>query len=163
MFLQRTSSTTIALWTANESLDFPVPIVLSTGTGTEKFFNIDTPPVNVIRKQSLNGKIINYTRPVLVSGSVTLHPQSNALVSLRKVLKSQETNRTIVPGTALVINLSTLIVTVYPNFAWNAPYSTSNRNKTMEDVSLTYTCSPPNEVAYSLIESSITSILGFVG
>lgn len=162
MFLQKTASDTIALWTSNNDA-FPLPITISTGTGIENFFNIDQPPINIITRQTLNRNIYAMVRPIVMTGSVTFHPQSTALVALRSLLMYQQTSGVPVYGTLLIINSGAITVDKYQDFLWTSPYPAANRNRVMSDISLSFSCQPPTEVSLGSIASIGTTLAGVLG
>lgn len=162
MFLQKTSLDSIAIWTPLGGI-FVKPIVLSTGTGVENFFNIDQPPTNVIMRQTLNRNIFSIVRPVVLTGSATFQPQSDALVALRAILEYQRDNGVAVYGTCIIINAGSLLMDRYDKFIWSNPYSSPNRNKVLSDVSLNFTCNPPSSISLGSIAAIGTTISGILG
>lgn len=159
LFLQKTALDSIAIWTPISDV-FIKPIILSTGNGVDSFWNIDQPPQNVIMRQTLNRNIVTSVRPVLVSGSATFHPESDALVALREILQFQDGAGVKVPGIVVIINAGAILMDKYSGCVWTNPYSGPNRNKVLGDVTLTWTSKPATAVSLGSIASIYNTLSG---
>lgn len=156
----KTSLDSIAVWTSN-SPAFKIPIILSTGTGIDNFLNIDQPVQNIIVRTTLNGNTYSHVRQTRITGSATFHPQSSALSSLRDVTQQQQNSRISLPGTLIIINIQSLLEDTYKNLIWTNPYSGSNRNHILEDVTMTFNSDPPTSISLGSIASALIAAAAF--
>lgn len=159
MFLQKTAKDSVAIFTTSNS-NFLLPITLSTGTGIDDFLTLNAAPQNTVIRQTVNGNVIKYIRPSVITGTITLHPQSNALPALREITEYQNTTRIPVKGTLLVINFGAVQFDKYTGFYFTSPYTGPSRGKVLSDVNFTFASNPATGLSLAAAQSIFTSLSG---
>ncbi len=165
ILLNKTAKDSIAIWTPltgniSAGLDFIKPIILSSGVGVDNFINIDPPPIKVIQRIGMNGAPWSSVRKVMLSGSATFNPSSTALISLRNILAYQNSNNISVSGIMIIINAGALLMDTYRNFEWTSPYQGANRNRVLSDITLTFSCSPPQAISLGALGAILGQFTG---
>ena len=157
--LNKTAQDSIALFMPKVNPNFLVPIVLSTGTGVERFLNFD-PTQNVIVKQSINRNMYSYTTPTILTGTATFHPASNALTDLREILAYQATTGLTLKGTLTILNFQAMTFDKYTGFVWTSPFIGASRNRVMEDLDFSFACNPATEISLAFVTSLLGGLAG---
>jgi len=160
MLLQKTTYNTIAIWQPDKYTGLVKPLVLSTGTGIENFFNLDEPPISTVQVQSINRQIFSYQKPTLIQGSCTFNVASSGLVAVREILQKQETKGIAYSGTGIIISLGALIYTQYENMVFTTSFTGASINKTYGDVYIRFSSKPPKQVSLGSVASVFTSLSG---
>jgi|OM-RGC.v1.022841762 hypothetical protein len=145
-YYQATSVDTVAVFVA-DSLQFPLPIVLSTAVGRSEFIRFDQIPNTVQKMPSMNRQVEWSTNThAVIGGTITLSPQSLALSAIREIVTYQTGTGDIIKGTVSITNAGSQIQTVIRNFSFvNPPYGMAWM-KSISDVTLRFSCGVPNQV-----------------
>lgn len=160
LFLNSTSLDTIAIFMPSNNIKFILPITLSSGSGRNAFINIEQPQVNVVVRQSLNRKICRYTRPTMINGTITLHPQSTALSSIREITEYQNNTGVAVVGTLFILNIQAAQFDKYKEFSFTSVYQGGNRNKVLEDVAIQFSSLGPTAISLAIATTIFNTLSG---
>lgn len=160
LFLNATSVDTIAIFMPVNNVKFSLPITLSSGTGRNEFINIEQPQVNVVVRQSINRKICRYTRPAMINGTITLHPQSTALSAIRQITEYQNNTGISVNGTFFILNIQAAQFDKYSDFSFTSVYQSANRNKTLGDVQIQFSSLPPTAISLAVATTLFNTLSG---
>lgn len=145
--LNRTALDTVAVFVPNNLSLSQTPLVLSTGTGVDNFISFETPKDYINVDITMNGELIESVSNVKINGTMTFHPQSTSLIGIREIQEAQIKSKQSIPGTLSITNPSSLIQRVYRNFRFTNVITGANTGRSLDMVSVRFTCLPPQEIS----------------
>jgi hypothetical protein len=160
MFLAKTVTDSLAIWVPYKITGFSKPIVLSTGNGVTDFVTLDQGQIAIVQKTSLNRNIYQYEKPTLVTGNMTFHVASDALIAIREIIQAQSNKMLGISGICSILVIGSATYTQYKNFVWTSQFTGASLGKVSSDVPMSFSSAPPTQISLGAILSIGTSLSG---
>ena len=124
----------------NANIQQPIP--LQAGTGVSQLMSIDSTD-GMLYERTVTGDVSVALLPTVLSGTITLHPQSPALAAIAEVYAAYTLSNIIVPGVLIVSSATAGLTYVFENFCFTKPFTGYNFSKVIDDYTYPFACTPP--------------------
>ncbi|APA83226.1 hypothetical protein [Francisella tularensis] len=144
MFYQNSAIRSYIIFVPDEISFSSLPIVLSEGSGLDKFVNYDNIPENTLSKPSMNGKIVRTKKNYVFSGTLYFHPENIALVNLRVFANKHQNKNITTKGTLYYLNIPTMTQSLFFDCVFTQIPAPPSINKDgLGDIEVKFTSKPP--------------------
>ena len=132
----------------------PTPVII-TGLGLEDMLSIDDVE-NGVQKKTTDGQTVGWTKPVLITGTITLAGGSAALPSFLAVMQFDALTGSRSVGTLKVINPIAGFEDTFNNFTITSAWKGHSMSDHVEDIPLKFSAEIPNSLLSQLVNIGST-------
>ena len=132
----------------------PSPVII-TGLGLEDMIMIDSVE-NGVMKKTTDGYTVGWTKPVLVTGTITLAGGSSALPSFLSVMQFDALTGARSVGTLKVSNPIAGFEDTFNNFSITSAWAGHSMTDHVEDIPLKFSAEIPNSLLSQLVNLGLS-------
>ena len=131
------------------------PIIV-TATGENKILNLDLPDI-AASFMTLDGIKVNYTKPAMITGTLTLNAASPAWNAFQQVANLSYQSDPI-PGVLIVTAPLNIWVDTYQDFTLLTPFPGHSANERIDDIDIKFSAYLPNSLNLTAYAGLLTGL-----